>query len=243
MILPKKEDALHKIQLYRLLSAILDSRLGQFSFFKGGTCASMLGFSDRFSIDLDFDIKKIINKKMFSGQIIKIFQNLNLSIDKKSSRTFFYLLKYESSQGLRNTIKLSFIDSPYKSNIYKPFYLPEIDRYAVCQTVETMFSHKLVAVTDRYLKNKTIAGRDIYDIHHFFLAGYRYLDGIIEERIGKKTAEYLKELKRFIEEKISDKIISEDLSYLLPYDKFKLIRRVLKRETLMLIKDEIKRRE
>ena len=53
MILPKPEDAIHKIQLYRLLTAILDSPLlARHVYFKGGTCASMRGLLDRFSVEL-----------------------------------------------------------------------------------------------------------------------------------------------------------------------------------------------
>ena len=58
MILPNKKDAIHKAWLYRLLSAIYDNKaLAQYLYFKGGTCAAMLGWLDRFSIDLDFDCK------------------------------------------------------------------------------------------------------------------------------------------------------------------------------------------
>ncbi len=241
MILPKKEDVFHKIQLYRLLMALIDSNLSKSIYFKGGTAASMLGFLDRFSIDLDFDIKKDVSIKKINKELKKIFQDLDFEVDKKSSRTLYYVLKYQGKSGLRNSIKLSFIPLELKSNVYKPFYLPEIDRYAVCQTVETMFANKLVALTDRYKKTKTIAGRDLYDIHHFFLKGYDYNESVIKERTGKKTVVYLKELIEFINKKITDRIITEDLSFLLPFDIFKKIRLVLKKETLMLLQDEIKK--
>lgn len=63
MILPQKADALHKAMMYRLLIGLLDNaKIASFLYSKGGTCASMLGFLDRFSIDLDFDLKKGVNK-------------------------------------------------------------------------------------------------------------------------------------------------------------------------------------
>jgi len=45
MILPNKNDAIHKAWLYRVVEAIADDRfLAQTLYFKGGTCASMLGW-------------------------------------------------------------------------------------------------------------------------------------------------------------------------------------------------------
>lgn len=242
MILPKREDVFHKIQVYRLLTAILDAdTLPKLVYFKGGSCAAMLGFLDRFSVDLDFDVKKNIPLQKFKRGLREIFQNLDLEVDKKSSKTFFYVLKYQSKPGLRNSIKLSFIPLEFKSNVYKPFYLAEIDRYAACQTVETMFGNKLVAITDRYKRMKTIAGRDLYDIHHFFLKGYQYNEKIIEERTGKKPKLYFKELINFISRNITQKTIDEDLSFLMPAARFRKMRKVLKKETLILLKDEMER--
>ena len=79
MILPNPKDAIHKAWLYRLLSAIYDNKILINSlYFKGGTCAAMLGFLDRFSIDLDFDYMgrkdkiKITRKELelvFTGEL------------------------------------------------------------------------------------------------------------------------------------------------------------------------------
>lgn len=241
MILPKREDVYHKIQLYRLLTTIIDSDISRFVYFKGGTAASMLGFLDRFSIDLDFDIMKDVARDRINRNLKSIFEKLGLEVDKKSSKTLYYILKYQAKRGLRNSIKLSFIDKIYESNIYKPQYLSEIDRFVNCQTVETMFANKLVAITNRYEKTKTIAGRDLYDIHHFFINGYKYEKKIIEERTGKKTADYFRNLIKFIDKKVNNKIIDEDLNFLLPIDRFKMIRLILKTETIMLLKQEIER--
>ena len=49
------------------------------------------------------------------------------------------------------------------------------------------------------------------------------------------------ELKKFVEANITRTIIEQDINTLLPYDKFKKIRLVLKKETLMFLNDEIKR--
>ena len=241
MILPKREDAYHKIQLLRLLTKILDSSIAKNIYFKGGSAAAMLGFLDRFSVDLDFDLKPKVDKKTIDKNLRDIFRKLDLKISQKSHNSLFYLLKYSAKSGLRNTVKLSLSDTALKSNNYSSFYLPEIDRFAFCQTKETMFANKLVAVTDRYKKHKMIAGRDIYDIHYFLLSGFYYDEAVIRERTGKQPINYLKDLIKFINTKVTDKIINEDLSFLLTNEKFQLIRKVLKKETLMFLKDEIKR--
>lgn len=242
MILPRREDAIHKVQLLRLLREIVDdSVLSRYVFFKGGTCASMLGYLNRFSIDLDFDLSEKADKKILDTRLRRIFTKLDLQINQKSRNELFYLLKYQSNKGTRNTLKLGIVKQQVRSNVYRPFYLSEIDRFTICQTIETMFSHKLIAPIDRYNKYKTIAGRDLYDIHHFFLKGYRYIEIIIEERAQKKVHEYFRELISFIEKKVTDKVLSEDLNYLLTTEKFNKIRKIIKGEVVMFVRDEIKR--
>jgi predicted nucleotidyltransferase component of viral defense system len=55
----RPQDILHKSYLHRVLAEIVDHPvLSQALAFKGGTCAAMLGYLDRFSIDLDFDVLK-----------------------------------------------------------------------------------------------------------------------------------------------------------------------------------------
>jgi len=241
MILPKREDAIHKAQLLRLLTEILDSPIAKNIYFKGGSAAAMLGFLNRFSVDLDFDLKPKADRKMIDRNLKNIFKEIGLKISQKSSKSLFYLLKYSANPGLRNTIKLSLVDTALKSNSYSSFYLAEIDRFVFCQTPDTMFANKLVAVTDRYKKHKMIAGRDIYDVHHFFLSGFHYNEAVIKERTDKQSINYFKELIKFIDTKVTEKIINEDLSFLLSREKFQLIRKILKRETLMFLKDEIRK--
>lgn len=242
MILPTPKDAIHKLQMYRLLSAILDRKeLAYRLYFKGGTAAAMLGWLDRFSIDLDFDIDKDTDKKMVREDLSTIFKSLALEIKSQNKIALFYVLTYQAKVRMRNTLKLGITDNSIKANEYQPFYFHEIDRYAWCQTKETMFANKLVSIIDRFEKFKTIAGRDLYDIHHFFSLGFTYKKEIIEERKKTDTVTYLQKLKRFIMYKVTEKVITEDLSYLLPFKRFNVIRKILKQEVLMLIDDEIRR--
>lgn len=243
MILPNQKEAKHKAWLYRLLAAMYDNRiLASALYFKGGTCAAMRGLLDRFSIDLDFDY--VANKNEIDEvrkNMEKTFKALGLTVKEKSQRAPQYFLKYPAGAEERNTIKIDATRPPPRNNKYEAVELKEIDRIIMCQTVETMFANKLVALIDRYEKNDSIAGRDIYDIHHFFMNGFSYDKEVIKERRGIEVKNFFIELKKFVEAKITQTIIEQDLNTLLPYDKFKKIRPFLKKETLMFLGDEIKR--
>lgn len=244
MILPRREDALHKAMMFRVLSAMaVDPYISQSIYFKGGTCASMLGYLDRFSIDLDFDLKLKIDKNLIRKKIHLLLTGLKMTLDKESRKELFFIAKYLAPNRDRNTLKVSIVDLQIKSNIYEPRLFPDIGRYLNCQTIETMFANKLVTLMDRYEKHKSLAGRDLYDIHHFFLSGYGYEGGVISERRNTTPIKYFEKLIAFIESNISQKIIDQDLNYLLPTDKYKEVRKSIKNETLMFLGDEIRRLE
>lgn len=245
MILPSQKDAIHKAWLYRLLAEIYDNpMLAGALYFKGGTCAAMLGYLDRFSVDLDFDfVGKPADVPEIQKKLESIFKNLGLEIKDRSRNVPQYFLKYPVKAGERNTIKLDVTFPPPKANKYEPKEFIDIDRIINCQTIETMFANKLVALIERYEKNESIAGRDLYDIHHFFLQGFKYDEEVIRERRKKPPVEFFKELAEFTKKNITETIINQDLNILLVPEKFQQIRKILKRETLMFLRDEIARLE
>lgn len=239
MILPDRKDAIHRAWLFRTLSAIYDDVfLTNVLYFKGGTSAAMRGLLDRFSVDLDFDFvgddKDILKTRK---KLKNIFKKLGLKIKDESKIIPQYFLRYPNNENERNTLKIDAATFKIKANKYEQVRLVDIDRIVTCQTIETMFANKLVALLDRYEKNKTIAGRDIYDIHYFFMNGYKYDTSIIEERRKVDTQVFFDELISFIEKKITNTIIDQDLNMLLPPQKFKQIRKVLKKEVLMFLKN------
>ncbi|MFY9463047.1 MAG: nucleotidyl transferase AbiEii/AbiGii toxin family protein [Candidatus Sungiibacteriota bacterium] len=246
MILPQAKDAVHKAWLYRVLTGIYDDAfLAGTLAFKGGTCAAILGYLDRFSVDLDFDYRGERNGLVETRTRMEhVFHEIGLTIRDQSKVVPQYFLKYEApneTNTSRNTIKIDVAVPPSKANAYEAKRFHEIDRVITCQTIETMMANKLVALMDRYEHSEAIAGRDLYDIHHFFLKGYRYNKEVIRERTGKDIAQFFADLIVFIERHITDEIINQDLNTLLPYEKFSKIRKILKRETLMFLRDEEKR--
>jgi hypothetical protein len=95
-----------------------------------------------------------------------------------------------------------------------------------------------VALTDRHEKYQTIAGRDIYDIHHFFLHGYKYTGAVIQERTHFTPQDYFAHLITFIQKYVTQTVINEDLNTLLPQDRFQQIRKILIPETLHFLATE-----
>lgn len=235
----KPEDSIHKSYLNRLLIEIGDqTELSQSMAFKGGTCASMLGFLDRFSVDLDFDLLRSLPQLTIRQGLLRIFDHLGLSVEREFDQVLMFQVKYPSDPNRRSTIKLSLNTIITKANQYKVQYFSEIDRLLNSQTIETMFANKLVATLDRYQHHGSIAGRDIYDIHHFFLSGYSYIGQVITERTGDDPNTYLSKLIEFIKNKVNQNIINEDLNLLLSSQQFQSIRKILIPETINFLTNE-----
>lgn len=240
----RPEDILHKSYLHRLLMEIVDQPLlAQSLAFKGGTCAAMLGYLDRFSIDLDFDNVANADEAAMRITFHQVFDRLGFIVKLEFDQVLFFQLRYPSGIGKRNTLKISVSNLWVKANRYKVQYFPEIDRLINSQTIETMFANKLVAITDRYVQHNTIAGRDIYDIHHFFVQGYRYRREVIQERVGVTPTVYIATLIAFIKEHVTQTIINEDLNSLLPLKQFQQVRKILIPETLAILASELDRLE
>ncbi|RPI86473.1 MAG: hypothetical protein EHM41_08350 [Chloroflexi bacterium] len=237
----RPEDIIHKSYLHRLLAEIVDQpTLGQSLAFKGGTCAAMLGYLDRFSVDLDFDVLRNADEAVLRKAFHQVFDQMGFILTLEFDKVLFFQLRYPSSPGKRNNLKVSASSQKIASNQYRVQYFPEIDRLINSQTIETMFANKLVAVTDRYAQHKTIAGRDIYDIHHFFVKGYAYNGAVIQERTGLKPREYSEKLIDFIKEHVTQTVINEDLNSLMPNRQFQQVRKILIPETLALLAREQK---
>lgn len=243
LTIPNKRDAVHKAWMFRVLRAVADDvNLANVLVFKGGTCAAMRGFLDRFSVDLDFDyIGSVDEMVSVRARLEKLFSDLGLVIKDASTEVPQYFLKYPAGDNERSTLK--FEATTIAVDTYKPEKIRfiDVDRVLSCQTVETMFANKLVALIDRYERHGSIAGRDVYDIHHFFLSGFSYDESVIESRRNVSALVYLKELRSFIADKITDTTINQDLNTLLSPLQFQKIRHILKEETILFLDDEIKR--
>lgn len=249
MITPRPQDAIHKAWLYRLLTALADdAELMRYVRFKGGTCAAMLNWLDRFSVDLDFDIVAPATGnyddtflREIRSRLERHFTDLGLHIKDSSQRGVQYFLRYDAPPGQRNTIKVEGYFPPPQANVYAPEQFIEIDRTITCQSTETMFAHKLVAPLDRWEQHGSIAGRDVYDIHYFFLHGFRYNSAVITERRNTELADFFKQLISFVDRHITGTILQQDLNPLLEATQLQKVGKTLKSETLIMLRDELQR--
>jgi predicted nucleotidyltransferase component of viral defense system len=246
MLLPRQQDIIHKIWLLRLLTDIADDKfLSAKMAFKGGTCAAMRGYLNRFSVDLDFDFLGVTEElPSVSASLEKIFKKRGLTIKDQSKKAPQYFLKYPTKDpDQRNSLNIDVNFPTPKSNQYEKILLPEIDRVMISQTKETMMANKLLAIMDRYERHQKVAGRDIYDTYHFFLQGFSYDPSVIREDFKGSLKEFFTKLISFIEVHISQLVIDQDLNFLLPNEDFQRIRKTLKAETLMLLRIELGRRQ
>lgn len=241
MIDLSKQNIVHRSQMQKLLVGIADDPdLSHKIFFKGGTCATMLGYLDRFSVDLDFDPYKKLDETDFLDirtNLQQVFEKLDFKIDKENDNSLFFTLKYEAAPNNRNTLMISVFDEIVEENEYRKVKITEIDRFLTCQTIESMYANKLVSIMDRYNRHKKVAGRDLYDVNYFFLNGYEFKEEIIKERTGLETKEYIKKLIAFIEKNVTEDDINQDLNTLLPPVKFSKIRKTLKQDTLLYLRN------
>lgn len=242
MISVESQNTVHKAWMLRVLTEVAeDSLLSKQLIFKGGTCASMMGILNRFSVDLDFDVLDLEKTPDIRKAFRAIFTKLDLSIKDESKNVVEFFVKYPAKENTRSILKIDAVVGVFKHAINTPVYLPEISRTLMCQTKETIFSHKLVALKERYDKKEAIAGRDLYDIHYFFFQGLRYIPELIKERTNKTPISYFKELVDFIENKMDQESIDRDLNPLLLTKEFHKVRRVLKREAILFLNQEISR--
>jgi len=245
MTIPNPKEAIYKAWLYRVLTAICDHQwISEQLAFKGGTASAMQGYLDRFSVDLDFDyLSDPSDILRFRQELENIFYDLGLTIKDSSDAVPQYFLSYpqnKSQHALRSTLKVDITFPAPKVNIYEIIRLKEIDKIIKCQTIETMFANKLVTFIDRFEKNGSIAGRDLYDIHYYFLQGFGYNEQIIMERRGIDDIKlFFKQLINFINQNITQTIINQDLNTLLDRKKFQSIRKTIKNEVIVLLNDEI----
>lgn len=242
MIPIRPQEIRHKAMLFRLLIAIADTPiLTKGLRFKGGTCAAMSGFLERFSVDLDFDSLPEFDGKVLRREFHQVFKKIGFRISEESTRMLSFTLKYDSPQNERNTLKVDALNLVWKANVYEPRFLPEINRTFLCQSRETIVSNKLVTPFDRYKKHKTVAGRDFFDIYTFLFRGYGYIPALFMERLRKTPKEIFTGLIKFTEKHLTKQIIDEDLNILLPPRVFATTRMSLKEELLTLLRSELQR--
>ncbi|MDP1721669.1 MAG: nucleotidyl transferase AbiEii/AbiGii toxin family protein [Candidatus Gottesmanbacteria bacterium] len=190
----------HKTHLTNILLDIYkNSTLSPILGFKGGTAAMLFYKLPRFSVDLDFDLLS-----QSDGVGDQMTQLLSAKYDIKDYSTKFNTLFWVVSYGLglaHIKVEISTRDNPYNHYGLLPFYGVTVKT----MHIRDMIAHKLVASMER----KSIANRDLFDIHYFLSSSYatdiNY--DIIRHRTGKQPKDFYKSLLEFVSNRDSKKIL------------------------------------
>ncbi len=224
----------HQVIMGRILHDIYtDITLAPHLGFKGGTCALFFYNLSRFSVDLDFDLlndSPKIRKNVFE-KIIKIASQYGEIKDKQAKHyTLFALLSYGTTE--RN-IKIEINTRTFYENILV-YYEPK-EYQGISMLIgkkEYLFGSKLAALTSR----KSLAMRDVYDIHFFAKNNWDIDTDVIKIRTNKSVKEHLSDCISYIET-IKEKELLSGLGELIT-DKEKVwIRNNLIKETVFLLKN------
>ena len=194
---------------------------------KGGTCLYLFYSLNRFSTDLDLNLRS----EAFNPEIISEIIGKYLSIDDFYSKryTWFWLGGYE--KGMQKIkIEISKRDFPDKY-VNKNFFGITVPIMAP----EYMFAHKLCAITDR----QKLANRDLFDAWFMFTKDWQPSEEIIRIRTRKSTGDYYRELAFFIEERKESIKILDGLGEVLDDEQKSWIKKNLLEELLFQIKIRI----
>lgn len=225
----------HQLVMGQILKDIYtDVSISPLLGFKGGTCAYFFYDLPRFSVDLDFDLLTVNeeNQKVVFEKISAILSKYGQIKDQHIKRfTIFALLSYGDSE---HNVKIEINVRELVENVRDYYELKEyLGISMLVAKKDYLFASKLAALT---LRNET-AMRDIYDIHYFAKNNWDINAGVIKERTGKTTKEYLTDCIDFIE-KIKDSQILRGLGELVESEKEKAwIRNYLKAESIFMLKN------
>jgi predicted nucleotidyltransferase component of viral defense system len=215
----------HEIVMKKLLvNLVRDPILASSLVFKGGTCLYLFHGLDRFSVDLDFNsLKKDLAQENITSVITR-YLNIELSINKKY--TYLWVGSYEKSQQkIKIEINKRSYPNTYETHDFYGYMIRTLSR-------ESMFAHKLCAITDR----KSVQNRDIYDSWYMFKHDFRIQEEIIKLRTGMDTQNYLSFLIKYIEKEVKRDTILQGLGELLDNKRKDWVKRHLLDELIFELK-------
>lgn len=209
-----------------LLDISRDMYLSRNLVFKWGTALYFLHDLDRFSTDLDFDIKRGADEKKIQESIKSICENYWDIRDHQEKRyTLFTLLSYGN---LDHNVK---IEINRRGETGKSEFINFMGIELLTMNLDNMTANKFCALLGR---NK-IANRDIYDIH-FILKNNLDIDKtVIEERTWDSFETHIKKCIQFLEELWENYNILDGLWEVLDANKKQDIKKNLVKETIFLL--------
>jgi len=175
----------HQLVLKQILRELFsDSELSAQLVFKGGTALMLFHGLNRFSTDLDFDLRSTI--KDIDFERLGSLAAKQMTIRDSAIKTNTYLLEGSYESGVQK-IKIEVSRREYPQDISLQNFLglsiPVLAK-------EYLLAHKLCAITSR----KAIQNRDIYDADFMFKKNWEPNPKIIELRTGQNVPSYYQTL-------------------------------------------------
>ena len=217
----------HKVILQQILREIYtDEELLAKVVFKGGTCLMLFYGLDRFSTDLDFDLR--IGSSEIDRERITSIAKKYLTVDDEYDKHFTYFWSGSFESGLQR-VKIEINKRPWPQTIEnKDYYGLTIPTLAS----DKMLAHKLCAVTER----KTLLNRDLYDTYFMLTKGFSIDEEIIKLRTGLSAKDYLEKLTKLLDTPKIEKNILHGLGEVLSDERKKWVKNYLLRELVAQIK-------
>lgn len=195
----------HKRVLTELLVDII-KYLGPKAAFKGGTAAMMFYNLPRMSLDLDFDLFQELTEEEIDNLKIIIKKHGTIKEFRDKRFTLFFLLDYQPNYP---NIKIEMNKRLWENNSYETVWLLGIEIKIADK--KTMFSNKLVALSER----RSLACRDLFDVHYFLKLHYPLGEALIKERTGKSLKSFITFIKKFILKNYNKKNILQGMGEIL----------------------------
>jgi predicted nucleotidyltransferase component of viral defense system len=217
----------HKTVLLQILREIYsDEELLAKVIFKGGTCLMLFYGLDRFSTDLDFDLRDGVIE-LDNERITKIIGKYLVANESHEKHfTYFWSGSYESGT---QHVKIEINKRPWPQAIEnKDFYGLTIPTLSS----DKMLAHKLCAILDR----KTIQNRDLYDAYFMFTKGISIDEEIILLRTGLSVKEYTENLENILSSPKINKNILHGLGEVLGPERKNWVKNNLVRELIAQLK-------
>ena len=175
------EKTKHQLVLKQLLREIFsDSELSAQLVFKGGTALMLFHGLNRFSTDLDFDIRNETDDINFKRLCRLAASQLTINDSAEKQNTYLLEGSYESGmQQIKIEVSRRKFPQDFTLNNFLGMSIPILSR-------ENMLAHKLCAITSR----KTIQNRDIYDADFMLKKNWEPNIEIVKLRTNLSMADY-----------------------------------------------------
>lgn len=210
----------YELQILREIS--LNYLLSKNLIFKGGTAFRLIYLSERYSDDLDFDLKEDADPEEILKELIKIAKKINYKITDQEIKRNTILLELSYEKGFKKIkLEISKIAKNADQKSIIKNVLNQVFPYSInlrTYPLEILMAGKIHAVLFR----KRRAPRDIYDLFYFFSQNIEFdLDYFNQNSEGEKNlnrAEIYSHLLKTID-LYNERQIKNELNTLLPKEK------------------------